>query len=92
MHNGRGKIMRKVRWGLLGAGQLLDRWMKGFMQVEDAEVAAVASRTLETARIQASRWGIPEAMTYDDILKRDDIDIMYIPVPHTSQGEAAKQI
>ena len=81
--------MKTFRWGLLGAGQLLDRWMQGFRQVEDAQAAAVASRTIETAKAQASRWGIPQAMTYDEILRRDDIDIMYIPVPHTAHKELA---
>ena len=28
--------MKKTRWGLLGAGILLERWMKGFRQIEDA--------------------------------------------------------
>ena len=81
--------MRKIRWGLLGAGVLLERWMKGFRQVEDAEIAAIASRTPETARRMADRFGIEDALSYDEIVKRDDIDIMYIPVPHTAHKELA---
>ena len=80
---------KKIRWGLLGAGILLERWMKGFRQVEDAEIAAVASRTRETAERMAGRFGIADALSYDEILKRDDIDIMYIPVPHTAHRELA---
>ena len=82
-------IMKKTRWGLLGAGVLLERWMKGFRQVEDAEVAAISSRTLETARRMAERFGIEDALSYEEILKRDDIDIMYIPVPHPAHRELA---
>ena len=81
--------MKKTRWGLLGAGVLLERWMNGFMQVEDAEVAAIASRTPETARRMADRFGIKDALSYDEILKRDDIDVMYIPVPHPAHRELA---
>ena len=81
--------MAKTRWGLLGAGNILYRWMKGFQQVEDAEVAAIASRTPETARRMADRFGIKDALTYDEILQRDDIDVMYIPVPHTAHKELA---
>ena len=81
--------MKKTRWGLLGAGILLERWMKGFYQVEDAEIAAIASRTPETARRMADRFGISDALSYDEILKRDDIDVMYIPVPHTAHKELA---
>ena len=81
--------MEKIRWGLLGAGMIIDRWLKGFRQVEDAELAAVASRTRETAQRQAEKYGIPEAMTYDEMLERKDIDVVYIPVPHTAHKELA---
>ena len=81
--------MGTIRWGLLGAGTLLHRWMKGFRQVEDAEITAIASRTPETASRMAERFGIREALSYDEILERKDIDIMYIPVPHTAHKELA---
>ncbi len=78
-----------TRWGLCGAGVLLERWMKGFAQVEDAEVAAIASRTPESAFRMADRFGIQDVLSYDEILKRKDIDVMYIPVPHTAHKELA---
>lgn len=81
--------MNKIRWGLFGAGILLDRWLKGFRQTEDAEIAGIASRTMETAQRQAARYGIAEAMTYDEMLARKDIDIMYIAVPHTAHKALA---
>ena len=81
--------MKKIRWGLFGAGILLDRWLNGFRQVEDAEIAGIASRTLETARRQAKRYGIADAMTYDEMLERKDIDVMYIAVPHTAHKDLA---
>ncbi len=81
--------MKKIRWGLLGAGIILERWMKGFQQVDDAEIAAIASRTPETARRMAERFGIRDALSYDEILKRKDIDVMYIPVPHPAHKELA---
>lgn len=81
--------MKKTRWGLLGAGNLLERWMKGFRQVEEAEIAAIASRTPETARRMADRFGIADALSYEELLQRDDIDVMYIPVPHPAHKELA---
>jgi predicted dehydrogenase len=80
---------RKIRWGLLGAGQILDRWMNGARQAEDMEIAAVASRTKERAQQMAERYDIPEAITYEEMINRSDIDIVYIPVPHTAHKELA---
>lgn len=81
--------MGKMRWGLLGSGKILDRWLKGFRQVEDAEIAGIASRTIETAQRRAIECGVADAMTYDDMLRRKDIDVMYIPVPHPAHKELA---
>lgn len=75
-------MQRKIRWGLLGAGNILHRWMKGVRQVEDMEIAAVSSRTKERAQLMAETFQIPEALTYEELLAREDIDIVYIPVPH----------
>lgn len=80
---------RKIRWGLLGAGKILYRWMKGAAQAEDMEIVAVASRTPERARKMAETFGIPEAVSYEEMLAREDIDIVYIPVPHTAHKELA---
>lgn len=80
---------RKIRWGLLGAGNILHRWMKGAAQAEDMEIVAVASRTPERAQKMAETFGIPEAVSYEEMLAREDIDIVYIPVPHTAHKELA---
>lgn len=80
---------KKLKWGLLGAGALLDRWMQGAVQADDMEIAAVASRTRTTAKRQAEKWNIPEALTYDEMLARSDFDVLYIPVPHTAHKELA---
>ena len=81
--------MKKFRWGLLGAGVILDGWLNGLRQVEDAEIAGIASRTPETAQAKAKKYGIGEAMSYDEMLRRTDIDAVYIPVPHTAHKELA---
>lgn len=80
---------REIRWGLLGAGQILNRWMKGAAQVDGMTIAAVASRTKETAERMRQRFQIPEALTYEEMLARDDIDVVYVPVPHTAHKELA---
>lgn len=80
---------RKIRWGLLGAGRILDRWMKGAGQVEDMEIAAIASRTRETAGRMAEKFGIPEVLTYEELLAREDIEVVYVPVPHVGHKELA---
>lgn len=80
---------RNIRWGLLGAGMILNRWMNAVNYVEDMEVAAVASRTIDTARHMAQKFGIPDALSYEELLAREDIEVVYIPVPHVAHKELA---
>jgi predicted dehydrogenase len=81
----------KIRWGLMGAGLIVSRWINGARQLEDEmEIAAVASRSKATARGAAERYGIPEALSYEALARREDIDAVYIPVPHPAHRALAQ--
>lgn len=73
----------------MGAGSILQQWMKGAAQIDDMEVVAVASRTKETAEKQAAEWGIKAALSYEEMLADPEIDVCYIPVPHTAHKDLA---
>ncbi len=79
----------KIRWGLLGAGAIIDRWIKGARQVDDMEIVAVASRTAASAERMAKKYDIPETLTFDEMVERKDIDVVYVPVPHPAHKELA---
>jgi predicted dehydrogenase len=82
-------MQRKIRWGLMGAGKIVNRWIKGARQLEDMDIVAVASRTMETSRNASTHFQIPEALTYEALVSREDIDVVYIPVPHNAHKELA---
>lgn len=76
------------RWGILGAANIARKNWKAIRLAENATLAAVASR--EPARAKA--WldanqaecpfpAVPAACGYDDLLKRSDVDAVYIPLP-----------
>ncbi len=81
--------MRKIRWGLLGAGVILNRWLPGALQHDDMEICAVSSRTVRTAKAMAEKWNIGRVMSFDELLGCGDIDVVYIPVPHDAHKELA---
>lgn len=82
-------MTNKIRWGLMGAGNIVERWIKGARQLDDMEIVAVASRTQQTAMKAAKKYDIPYAVTYEELAERDDIDVVYIPVPHTAHKQLA---
>lgn len=76
------------RWGILGAANIARKNWKAIRLAENATLTAVASR--EPARAKA--WldenqaecpfpTAPAAVTYDELLKRPDVDAVYIPLP-----------
>lgn len=76
--------MPKTRWGIVGTGYISNRFTDGLQVVEDCEIAAVASRDLNRAKLFADKFGIKKSYgSYEQMAKDQDIDIIYIGTPHT---------
>lgn len=82
-------MQQKTRWGLMGAGRIVNRWMNGALQLNDTEIVAVASRTYEKAYEISKKYGIECSTSYLDLVTRNDIDVVYIPVPHVAHKDLA---
>ncbi|MDZ7335004.1 MAG: Gfo/Idh/MocA family oxidoreductase [candidate division KSB1 bacterium] len=76
--------MKKVRWGVLGAAKIaLQKVIPAMQASRYCEVIAIGSRSLEKAQKAAARLGIPLSFgSYEELLARDDIDAVYIPLPN----------
>ncbi|MFJ8357549.1 Gfo/Idh/MocA family protein [Streptomyces sp. NPDC093984] len=79
-----------VRWGILATGGIAAAFTADLLDLPDAEVVAVASRSMESAESFAGRFGIPRA--YGDwgaLAADDDIDVVYVATPHSAHRAAA---
>ncbi len=76
--------MKKVRWGIIGCAGIAKRSViPGIQQSETGEVAAIASRGLDKAKITAEELNIPKAYgSYEELLADPEIDAVYIPLPN----------
>ena len=50
--------MRKIRWGIVGAGRIAHTFAKDMSATRDGVVQAVAARSRESARAFAEQYGI----------------------------------
>lgn len=83
---------RKVRWGILSTASIATKVVAGMHDAENAEVVAVASRSLEKAKAWAAEHRVPEAYgSYDELLADDRIDAVYIPLPSALRNEWIKK-
>ena len=79
---------RTCRWGILGAAGIARKNWQAIRHAGNAELVAVASRDAARARgfIAACQTLVPHpvepvaAASYDELLARDDIDAVYIPL------------
>ncbi|HEY1178062.1 MAG TPA: Gfo/Idh/MocA family oxidoreductase [Phytomonospora sp.] len=80
-----------VRWGILATGGIASTFTKDLRLAPGAEVAAVGSRTAESARAFADAHGIPRAHgSWADLAADPDVDIVYIANTHNAHLAAAE--
>lgn len=76
--------MKKVRWGILSAGKIANTFASDAAYAANAEVVAVAARSLTSATEFAEQYGIEKAYQgYKALIDDPDIDAIYIGTPHT---------
>jgi predicted dehydrogenase len=75
--------MNKIRWGIAGPGNIANKFAKAIKNVEDAELAAVASRSIDKAKEFADKYDIEISFgSYEEMALSDKIDAVYISTIH----------
>ncbi|MBN2310968.1 MAG: Gfo/Idh/MocA family oxidoreductase [Candidatus Hydrogenedentes bacterium] len=74
--------MDKVRIGVMGCANVAWKAMlPALLECHEARLVAVASRSGDKARRFAERFGCNAVAGYASLLERDDIDVIYMPLP-----------
>jgi len=78
----------KIRWGILGTGNIAHQFARGLTVVGDAELVAVGSRTQEAADTFADEFGAQRRhASYEALASDPDVDAVYISTPHPFHKE-----
>jgi D-xylose 1-dehydrogenase (NADP+, D-xylono-1,5-lactone-forming) len=73
-----------VRWGILGTGDINDRFLPGARLSDAVDIVAVGSRTAKRAAAFAERHDIPRAHgTYEELLADPDVEAIYNALPNS---------
>ena len=76
--------MKTVRWGIIGTGKIANKFAQAVQNADGATLVAVASRTQESADAFAQKYQIPNAFAgYETLASFDEVDAVYIGLPHT---------
>ncbi len=79
--------VKKVRWGILGSGSIANQFAIDFKAVKNAEIVAVASPNSDHAKRFADKFSIPHILTIEELYNSDQVDAVYIAVPHNFHFE-----
>jgi len=77
-------MTKKVKWGILSTAAIAQkRVLPAMLDCERAEVAAIASRSLEKAKAVASKFSIPKAYgSYEELFADPEVEAIYNPLPN----------
>jgi predicted dehydrogenase len=81
---------KKIRWGIIGLGNIANKFATDLATIENAELVAVASRSQENADEFAKKHNSKKAYnSYLDLAKDAEVDAVYIATPHSFHKEHA---
>jgi dihydrodiol dehydrogenase / D-xylose 1-dehydrogenase (NADP) len=84
-------MTKRVGWGILGTGKIAARFAADLQHAPGAVLAAVGSRSTETAEAFGRRLHIPHRhASYAALVNDPDVDVVYIATPHSLHLENAR--
>ncbi len=79
---------RPLRWGIVGTGSIANHMARMIKLAARAELAAVASRKMETAQQFANKHGIPHAFgSWAEMFSSNTVDAVYVATPTSVREE-----
>jgi len=74
----------KIRWGIIGTGNISSQFARGLAVLPDAELVGVGSRTRPSAEAFGAKFDVPHRHASYEALARDpNVDAIYIGTPHS---------
>ncbi len=80
----------KIRWGILGCGNIANKFAADLKYVQDAELVAVASRDHQKALDFSKKYNARLSFdSYEALAASQEVDVIYIATPHGYHHEHA---
>jgi len=81
-------MAQTIRWGILGCGKIARKFASDLRLAEDAELTAIASRSMETAKAFAEEFPAKYIHdSYEALVKNNEVDVIYVATPHSHHYE-----
>lgn len=80
-----------MKMAIVGTGAIAVKMTNTVKGMDDVQLCAIAGRQQDKADAFAKEYGIPRAYgSCEEMLEKEDVDLVYIAVPHTGHYKTAK--
>jgi len=82
--------MSVINWGIIGLGKIANKFALAFKDLKNSRLISVASKNNEKLEKFQNQFNLNKKYCfnkYEEMLVNDDIDIIYIALPHTLHAE-----
>lgn len=73
--------MKKLRFAIVGCGRISKKHIESINALDNAQLVAVCDIDLEKAKLVGSVWGVPYYIDYNDMLQKENVDVVNILTP-----------
>jgi len=81
---------KTINWGIMGPGVIARKMARALALIPEAKLVAAASKTPGRAQAFAEEYGVEQALTYEEIVRSPEIDIIYVATTHNFHYENAR--
>lgn len=80
--------VRQLRWGIVGTGGIANSMASMIQLADHAEIGAVSSRKMESAKAFAAKHRVPVAFdSWQQMCRSNDVDAIYVATPTSVREE-----
>lgn len=80
--------MTKLRWGIMGTGNIARQFAQGVAASQRGTLAVVGSRQLPSAQTFAAANGVGAAVgSYEELIRHPEVDAVYVSLPNSMHKE-----
>ncbi|WP_051207522.1 Gfo/Idh/MocA family protein [Butyrivibrio sp. AE3006] len=85
--------MRKLKTAVVGCGMISDIYIRNLAQLFSVtDLVAIANRTVDKAKEKAGFFGIPKAMTIDEVAEDPEIELVVVLTPAPAHYDIIKKM
>lgn len=78
--------MNKINWGIIGLGNIANKFAEGFESIDSASIKGVSSKNKDKLNLFKKNFNIEDKFCfndYNDLISCPEIDIIYIALPNS---------